>query len=642
MQASDMVAAMANASVTMGWDAICALHVGDVNALLFNAYADGGPIGPVKDIKISTTISGQTVDLNLQIGPPLIAFGTGAQASTAAISMWVTSGTIKISGPDPAIELTLAANSVQISGTASLSEMNGLVLQYGSVTLDLTTGTFSVAMTGLDTSAEQAVGAAIGQYFAQNNTKYALGAVAFTANPAYPCLAPKSFSFGSQTDPNGDQCLLIFITTNGTPGQAGTIGLPSGALPIPDGYTAALFVSANALFNGVLAPQLTGALAATGLTGTVTVDEIAYRQTMQPAYTLSVAPSGGFRAGELTGTFPVYWYTREPVVIPLSLEAGPTATGVAGACSSDFTMLVCLEIMDQLYEEVADVSVAVSIAVQASVQAGGADGQEIAIAVQPGTLSVTATPDPNSQFQSLLEQIFADVVTTSEMLTQFSDALSTPLGRLFGFDFTPLSTFALTNLLFGDQVAMVLDEAYVPGDLLAIGTVAQCAAVTPAVTWVLPGGQVQLSAPVAVARGQQVSWAIDPMTGSIGQGTGMYTAPDPPGPASNQVVVVTATASSDGNQTGTGTAVIIVAAPLVVNPLKVTLSPGQSVQFFASQKADAQQEVNWSADVGEIGSDGSYTAPQTVTSPQTATVTASLPPPGSPSATATVYLQPSS
>src|SRR5580692_9697005 len=284
MQASDMVAAMANASVTMGWDAICALHVGDVNALLFNAYADGGPIGPVKDIKISTTISGQTVDLNLQISPPLIAFGTGAQASTAAISMWVTSGTIKISGPDPAIELTLAANSVQISGTASLSEMNGLVLQYGSVTLDLTTGTFSVAMTGLDTSAEQAAGA-------------------FTANPAYPCLAPKSFSFGSQTDPNGDQCLLIFITTNGTPGQAGTIGLPSGALPIPDGYTAALFVSANALFNGVLAPQLTGALAATGLTGTVTVDEIAYRQTMQPASTLSVAPSGGFRAGELTGTF---------------------------------------------------------------------------------------------------------------------------------------------------------------------------------------------------------------------------------------------------------------------------------------------------------------------------------------------------
>ncbi len=643
MQASDMLAAISNASVTMGWDAICALHVGDVNALLFKAYAYGGPVQVAKSVEISATIGGLAVDLDLRLGPPLIAFGTGAQASTASIDMWVTGGTIKISGSGPVIELKIAANSVQISGTASLSQLGGQMLDYGSVALDLAAGTFSVAMTGLDAGAEQAVGAAIGQYFAQHDTKYGLGSVAFTANPAYPCLAPTSFSFGSQTDQGGDQCLLIFITTNGTPGQAGPIGLPSGALPIPDGYTAALFVSSSALFNGVLAPQFTAALAATGLTGQVTVTEIGYRETMQPAYILTVAPSaGGFTIDNVAGTSPVHWYTGVTTIPLTSLQVAPGTTGVSGTLSSSFTVPIYLYLKQEV-QETADVRVATSVAVQTLVQAGGADGQEIAIEMTPGTISVTGTADASSQNGPIIDQIFNQPGTQTAMATQVEYALSTPLARLFGFDFTPLSTFALTNLLFGDQVGMVLDQAYVPADLLAIGTVAQCVAVTPPVTWVLPGGTVPLSAPLAVARGQQVSWAIDPPTGSIDQDKGVYTAPGPgPSTSSNQVVVVTATASSDGNQTGIGTAVIIVAAPLVVNPAEVTLSAGQSVQFFASRMSDAQQEVNWSATAGQIGSDGSYTAPQTVSSAQTVTVTASLPQPGSPSATAKVRLRPSS
>jgi hypothetical protein len=53
-------------------------------------------------------------------------------------------------------------------------------------------------------------------------------------------------------------------------------------------------------------------------------------------------------------------------------------------------------------------------------------------------------------------------------------------------------------------------------------------------------------------------------------------------------------------------------------------------------------EAEWTIDpqVGAIGPDGSYTAPDTVTSAQTITVTASLA--QSPVAAATVQLQPSS
>ena len=62
----------------------------------------------------------------------------------------------------------------------------------------------------------------------------------------------------------------------------------------------------------------------------------------------------------------------------------------------------------------------------------------------------------------------------------------------------------------------------------------------------------------------------------------------------------------------------------VVSPLNAVLAPGQSQQFTATVSGASSQTVTWSVEpaVGTISSTGVYTAPATISGPQTTTVVA--------------------
>jgi hypothetical protein len=640
----DMALVMTNRSVTLGWDAVCALALPDINALLLQQYADGGPVTLAKTIKFSATVDGQTVDLDLQLGPPLIVFGAGTQAT---VSMWVTSGTITVTGQGPAMTLRLAANSAQITGTVSLAAMHGSVKNGDDVGLDLTTGTFGIELTGLDPAAEAAAGTVIGQFFAASGIKYSLGTVIYSGDSKYPCLVPTSFSFGSQADDAGNQCLLIYITTSGTPGQAGPLAMYLDALPVGNGYSSALFLSCKDLFGGVLATQFGTLLASGGYESTAIWPD---PQDEEPttAYTITVAPSAGaVNAGPIGGVayapFLTEWSSQDAegadVMIPASQLTIDTSNGLAGTWSSSWQQGIVVagagnQPDGRLYD-VVDVALTLALEIGMSIEPGIDDGQQIALQVTAVTPQMTVNTD-NSRYPDVMNSIFGDQDTYATIFNQFFGALSAPATGVFQFDLTPFSTFALNNLMFAGQASVLLQEADAPGDLVVLGTVQDCVVVTPPVTWVLPGQQVPLSA--QAPDGQPVTWAIDPVNvGGIGIDTGLYTAPSADVVTENTVVVVTATASP----TVAGTGVIIVAAPLVVNPSVVTLSASQQIGFCATQGTQVQPEADWTIDpqVGGIGPDGSYTAPDTVTGAQVITVTASL---AGSVATATVQLQPSS
>jgi hypothetical protein len=634
VQLADLITALTNNPATAGWDAVCALGVGDVNALLLRAYAWGGSVKVAQNITISATIGGQAVDLDLQIGPPLISF---TDSGDAAISMWVTGGTITAPGSGAQVTLTLAANSVQISGTVPLAAMDGSVNNGGQVGLDLTAGTFSVNLTGLGAPAQEAVATAIAQYFAGNNIKYGLGTVFFSAAADYKCLAPTSFSFGVQSDPNGSQCLLIFITTNGTPGQAGPISLPGGALPIPDGYTAALLVANKALFTGVVGPELAYAMS-TGLGGSVT--ETAPANNGGP-WQLDIHASSAINAGGFgSNSGPVVWTTTAEVDLAVPDIPVQADQGLGGYWDSSLRQEISYEVRGEIEtanQVVLDVSLSFPIGFTLSVEPGGQYGQVISIAMQADAFNPVIMLDPGTPNYDSVNQVLEQNGVLEQARDAFLGALTPALQQIFSLDFTPLSVFALASLLFASQAPILLQEAYAPADLLAVGAVQGCVAVTPPLSWVLPGQSVTLSAPAAAAQGQSVAWKIFPMTGCITE-SGVYTAPADI--AANTVITVTATTSGGAS----GAAIIVAAAPLVVTPAVAQLPPGEQVQFFATRQADVQQELNWTIDpqIGQIGSDGTYTAPGTVTSPVTVTVTAQLPQPNSPSAQASVQLLASS
>jgi uncharacterized protein (DUF1800 family) len=133
--------------------------------------------------------------------------------------------------------------------------------------------------------------------------------------------------------------------------------------------------------------------------------------------------------------------------------------------------------------------------------------------------------------------------------------------------------------------------------------------VTPATANVTLGGTQQFT-----ATGQaSVTWSAS--AGTINS-AGLYTAPSMM-PMSSTVTI---TASGTGNQKGTATVTLVAPPPPIsVTPATANVTLGGTQQFTAT----GQTSVTWSASAGSITAMGLYSAPTTMPSSSTVTITAS-------------------
>jgi len=143
------------------------------------------------------------------------------------------------------------------------------------------------------------------------------------------------------------------------------------------------------------------------------------------------------------------------------------------------------------------------------------------------------------------------------------------------------------------------------------------ASVSPSTATLAPSGTKQFSVE-NLPSGDSVTWSISPTTGSISS-SGLYTAPS--SVASQTTVTVTAKSSS----TVLGTASITLQASPTpsVSPSTATLAPSGTKQFSV-ENLPSGDSVTWSISPakGSISSSGVYTAPSSVASQTTVTVTA--------------------
>ncbi|MGQ9698400.1 MAG: IPT/TIG domain-containing protein, partial [Armatimonadota bacterium] len=155
--------------------------------------------------------------------------------------------------------------------------------------------------------------------------------------------------------------------------------------------------------------------------------------------------------------------------------------------------------------------------------------------------------------------------------------------------------------------------------------------VQPATATLRQGSTIQFTATVEnVGPGQGgVTWSIDPALGSIDQ-NGLYTPPTAPIPdGQQQTVTVRATNVTEGITT-VGTAVLTVKPAIrvqITGPAAVIqvgrIKRKQTVTFAAVAVNADNPAVTWSATAGTINPDtGQYTAPDTVPTPPTVTITA--------------------
>lgn len=173
--------------------------------------------------------------------------------------------------------------------------------------------------------------------------------------------------------------------------------------------------------------------------------------------------------------------------------------------------------------------------------------------------------------------------------------------------------------------------------------------VSPTTATVATSSTTQLTAKVKNTKNTEVTWLVNGVTGgntTYGtiSATGLYTAPaSVPSPAA-----VTVTVISKADTTRTAEATVTVAVPMSVSPSTTSVAVTSTQQFTASVTFSSNTAVTWQVNgvaggnstVGTIDSNGLYTAPSSVPSPNTVTVTATSKADTARSVSATVTVTP--
>lgn len=165
--------------------------------------------------------------------------------------------------------------------------------------------------------------------------------------------------------------------------------------------------------------------------------------------------------------------------------------------------------------------------------------------------------------------------------------------------------------------------------------------VNPATANLYATQSAQFSATVTGTSNTSVTWSISPAgVGSV-SAAGLYTAPSTI--STQQTVTVTGTSQADPTKSASAIVTLLPPIAVTISPTTATLSATQQQQFSATVANSFNTAVAWSlspAGSGTIDSSGNYTAPATIGTQQTVTVTATSKVDATKSASAVVTLAP--
>jgi Concanavalin A-like lectin/glucanases superfamily/Domain of unknown function (DUF2341)/NHL repeat len=167
--------------------------------------------------------------------------------------------------------------------------------------------------------------------------------------------------------------------------------------------------------------------------------------------------------------------------------------------------------------------------------------------------------------------------------------------------------------------------------------------ISPLTATLYEGQAQQFSARVTNTSNTAVTWSIGAGGAGSIDASGLYTAP--PAVPAQQTVTLTATSQANAAVSASATVTLLPPVSVSVSPSAVTLSAGQAQQFTATVANTSNTAVAWSispAGTGTLSSAGLYSAPASVTSQQTVTITATSQADTTRSTSATVTLSPTS
>ena len=165
--------------------------------------------------------------------------------------------------------------------------------------------------------------------------------------------------------------------------------------------------------------------------------------------------------------------------------------------------------------------------------------------------------------------------------------------------------------------------------------------VTPSTSSLTASKTQQFTATVTGTANTGVMWSLNPAVGTISTGgnVAVYTAPSVITAAQN--VEVSAISMADSTKLSKSVVTLIPAILILLTPTSVNLQEGQRQEFTAAVSGTTNQTVDWSLSpaTGTLSTTGLYTAPATLLTAQTVTVTAQSAADPTKSASSVVSLQ---
>jgi hypothetical protein len=648
----ELVSLTAGQSVLGGWDAVCAMSMERVNAMFLQQFLQSDPTSPKRLLQVITAVNTDLWILEVALGPALISFET----TSAQITMPIVRGSLtcvdSIQGTITNV-LQIAPDSAYLTGPLSLSSVKGSVTGTGQVWADLAANAWIPAIESVDQIVATQIGQAIQAFFTNNPTQYELGGLG--SSDVQACLTPTAFFFALQAPPvpGGDGCVLLLIQTTG---QGGPVQ-PLPSYPIPDGSTAALLISNEVIFSGLIPSSFNSQFASAKMQFSGQQSDGAWTTT---------SSGGSIGCGIIQGTF-TWGQVTYPFSCDSALESSPQSVAVPGdaftACAAGGAIaLNWAPSWNQYWCYLTYVAAAAAessasdswnmpvytptwsncgLVGSYSMTANATVGANNVISFSGSpTVSFGPQSEPDWWQKNMEGDWVADTALTSAVKNQVSAALGS-------LTLPDVNTFSLVNLLFPAQHAISLSTASVPCDLLAVGLLQAPLTVTPETSKIAPGATVQMTATDTSGNAVSANWEVSYGAGTI-SANGLYTAPA--AISQPELNVVTAINTANTQQTG-GSMVIVANAPpasaLQVSPGTVSITSGQNCVF---QISDGQGNAiaatcALNPEVGSIRAglqtgEFIYTAPASVASPQSVSLVATSTANSAESGTASLTLLP--
>lgn len=498
--------------VLKGWDCVLNMLEEPVNKFLAEQYKEKYPVQKpmIVEVGFCTTVplGDQTVlsytKFSVNLAQPLLEFQANnhnyVKVTQLIQSGFIQKGSILVDGDDAQCPVPLDINNPNIkwgekkvidvsskptlAGTVGLGMVQGLVepeLPDGSkgnkndshsVVLDFAKGSFIAENLDIDTD-NATLNLQLSNWFVTNPIEYLINTVVFNDSTTLKSLQPTKFKLNVLTTNSLKNVLQVFITTNGQQQSNLTINVNE---PIPDGYHNSLMINTKIMFNNIFVDSFNQGTSNLQVAAVNPLNDFSTWSAKVTEGTVSgVAEfknSGNSETRINSSGNTIVWPLKDLTFTPTvnnGIQLTYNASQNVGFQNRRYSCYASQYGSNCFWSEWNNYSVNVNVKLTGYYPLeviNSGKKQEIQIASSPPNVTVTP-PDLKPTGPCECNDNDLKIQVGNILQKQVPAKLQDSMG---GIKFSPISVFALYNLLFPTDDFIVMKSAYVPGDLVVLGT----------------------------------------------------------------------------------------------------------------------------------------------------------------------------